>query len=229
MRVHVLQHAPFEGLGNIELWLTKANARITYTRFFESSMLPPLDGIDLVIAMGGPMSVNDEAELPWLVTEKRFIAQAIDRGVSVLGICLGAQLIASSMGAKVYPGLEKEIGWHPITGQADVGDSFVFPPLTDVLHWHGETFDLPHNAIHLASTPVCKNQAFQLGRNVIGMQFHMEMTPEGVEAMLEHCASDLIPQTYVQSAESIRATPPESYTETEKLMHSLLSYLTRSA
>src|SRR5690606_30657296 len=105
------QHVPFEGLGSMGPWLVRRKAEITFTRFFESPSLPDLSGMDLVIAMGGPMSVNDEAALPWLVHEKSFLRAAIGQGVPVLGICLGAQLIASALGAQVYPGPHREIGW----------------------------------------------------------------------------------------------------------------------
>lgn len=98
MNVHILQHVPFEGLGSMEPWLLARDSRISYTRFFESCSLPDLATVDFIIAMGGPMSVNDEAELPWLADEKQFIHTAIQRGVPVLGICLGAQLIASALG-----------------------------------------------------------------------------------------------------------------------------------
>lgn len=227
MRVHVLQHVAFEKLGNIEPWLNERQAHITYSRFHESATLPELAQIDLIIALGGPMSVNDEAELPWLVAEKRFIADAIDAGIAVLGICLGAQLIASAKGARVYPGPQKEIGWFPITGTAAAPNGFNFPASVDVLHWHGETFDLPEGARHLASSAVCKHQAFQLGRRVIGLQFHMEMTRASVDAILHHCADELSVQPYVQSEATLRSTADARYAEVEQLMHELLAYITR--
>lgn len=227
MRVHVLQHVAFEELGNIEPWLNERNAEISYTRFHESPVLPDLAQIDLVIALGGPMSVNDEAELPWLVAEKRFVAEAIDKGIAVLGICLGAQLIASAKGARVYPGPQKEIGWFPITASGHSPDSFNFPASVEVLHWHGETFDLPEGARHLAGSAVCKHQAFQLGQRVIGLQFHMEMTRASVDAILLHCADELTVQAYVQSEASLRATSDERYGEVEQLMREVLAYITR--
>jgi GMP synthase-like glutamine amidotransferase len=103
MRAHFFQHVPFEGLGSIESWLRDAGAKATGTRFFKAEPLPRLDDIDLLIVMGGPMSVNDEADLPWLASEKRFIRRAIEEGKAVVGVCLGAQLIANAMGARVYP------------------------------------------------------------------------------------------------------------------------------
>ena len=114
MRVHVLQHVPFEGLGSIGPWLQRRGAAISATRFFAGDQLPHLESLDMLVAMGGPMSVNDEATLPWLQEEKRLIADAIGRGTPVLGVCLGAQLIASALGARVFPNHVKEIGWFPV-------------------------------------------------------------------------------------------------------------------
>ena len=154
MRVHVLQHVPFEGLGAIEPWLCARHGTINYTRFYESADLPDMDEIDFVIAMGGPMSVNDERELPWLVAEKRFVAEAIHGGKAFLGVCLGAQLMASALGARVCPGPQKEIGWFDVESIATGADSFQFPERLKVFHWHGETFDLPPGAVRLASSVV---------------------------------------------------------------------------
>jgi GMP synthase-like glutamine amidotransferase len=110
MRAHYFQHVPFEGLGSIEPWLEEASYEITCTKFFDSTALPDLSSIDLLIVMGGPMSVNDEEKFPWIVTEKQFIREAIKSEKSVLGICVGAQLIASSMGSIGFQNAEKEIG-----------------------------------------------------------------------------------------------------------------------
>ncbi|WP_200821297.1 type 1 glutamine amidotransferase [Oceanicoccus sp. KOV_DT_Chl] len=115
MRAHYLQHVPFEGLGSIETWLHTAGYDISSTKLYAAESLPALDGIEMLIIMGGPMSVNDEEQYPWLGNEKTFIQQAIDSGIPVLGICLGAQLIASAMGAKIFANPVKEIGWFPIT------------------------------------------------------------------------------------------------------------------
>ena len=124
MKVHVFQHVPFEGLGSIASWLDARGAEVAHTRFFAGDPLPRVEAVDLLIAMGGPMSVNDEAALPWLISEKQFIREAIAREVPVLGVCLGSQLIASAMGARVYPNAVKEIGWFPIHAAAAVSLSF---------------------------------------------------------------------------------------------------------
>ena len=174
------------------------------------------------------MSVNDEAALPWLIAEKAFVAEAERAGTPVLGICLGAQLIASALGARVFPGVEKEIGWFPLQAPAAAPDCFAFPATTTVFHWHGETFDLPPTARLLASSAVCRHQAFQIGRRAIGLQFHLETTPASMASMLAHCADELVPgQRFIASADQIRATPRERVADANSLMGRLLDYLAR--
>ena len=227
MRAHYLQHVPFEGLGSIEPWLRSAGYRITNTPFFQSTELPDLPEIDFLVVMGGPMSVNDEDKFPWFIQEKRFIRSAIEAGKPILGVCLGAQLIASSMGARVYPNAEKEIGWFPVKGVSSVGGStFRFPPSVEVFHWHGDTFDLPIGAVHLARSEGCENQAFQLDRLVIGLQFHLETTPESAQELVSHCRQELLSSRYVQSETSILAASPEKYRHINRLMGEVLSFLT---
>ncbi len=226
MRAHYLQHVPFEGLGSIEPWLRTAGYEITNTQFFESSELPALNEIDLLVIMGGPMSVNDQDEFPWLSLEKKFIRNVIDSGKLVLGICLGAQLIASAMGAKVYQNPVKEIGWFPVQGVPPISSSsFSFPPSTEVFHWHGETFDLPPGATLIARSEGCENQAFQIGTSVIGLQFHLETTPESAREIVSNCRDELIPSPYVQTEEEIISAKSESYNSINQLMGNVLSFL----
>ncbi len=226
MRAHYLQHVPFEGPGSIEPWLRTAGYGITNTRFFESSELPNLSQIDLLIVMGGPMSANDHDEFPWLIQEMQFIRSVVQSGKPVLGVCLGAQLIAKAMGAQVYQNREKEIGWFPIHGVAPVdGSAFRCPSFLDVFHWHGETFDLPSGAVCLAQSRGCKNQAFQLGQSVIGLQFHLETTPESARAIVSHCRAELVPSTYVQQETAIMGAASEKYLAINKLMDKVLEFL----
>lgn len=229
MRAHYLQHVPFEGPGMIESWLRSKGYEITNTRFFESNTLPDPGDVDFLIVMGGPMSVNDESDFPWLVEEKQFVRRCVDSGKPVLGVCLGAQLIASSMGARVYPNREKEIGWFPIEGiRPSDHEAFRFPSSLDVFHWHGETFDLPSGARHLARSIACENQAFQIGTSVIGIQFHLETTPESVREMVSHGRAELIPATYVQSEETILSARSEPYRACNRVMEKVLHYLNRA-
>jgi GMP synthase-like glutamine amidotransferase len=226
-RAHWLQHVPFEGLGSIESWLTTAGYSITCTRLFASPTLPQPDDLDLLVIMGGPMSVNDQAALPWLREEKDFIRRCIQGGKPVLGICLGAQLIASALGAAVYRNRVKEIGWFPIFSVPGGESVFRFPPTAEVFHWHGETFDLPPGAVHLARSSACENQAFQLGHSVIALQCHLETTPELLPDIADDCPADLIPSPTVQSKEAMLAAPPEKYRTINGLMSKVLGYLTR--
>lgn len=226
MRAHYLQHVPFEGLVSIESWLRAAGYEMTNTRFFESASLPEVNEVDLLVVMGGPMSVNDEGEFPWLAPEKQFIRDAIQSGKAVFGVCLGAQLIASAMGARVYRNHEKEIGWFPVHGVPSIGTStFRFPRSVEVFHWHGETFDLPSGATRLARSEGCENQAFQLGRSVIGLQFPLETTPESAREIVAHCRAELLPSKYVQSEAAILAASPEKYRAINNLMSEVLSFL----
>jgi GMP synthase-like glutamine amidotransferase len=226
MRVHYLQHVPFEGLGSMEPWLEAADCEITNTPFFDSAELPDLSRIDLLIVMGGPMSVNDTDAFPWLAREKTFIHDVIMSGKPVLGICLGAQLIANAMGAPIYKNPVKEIGWHPVQGVSSIGDScFRFPSSAQVFHWHGETYDLPPGATLIAKSNACENQAFQIGSSVIGLQFHLETTPASVQDMVSHCRHELIPSPYVQTEAEILSATPERYDAIHQMMGSVLSFL----
>ena len=228
MHAHFLQHVPFETLGSVDTWLRSIKAVVSGTKLFETPSLPPLAGIDLLIVLGGPMSVNDEAALPWLAQEKRFIRRAIDAGTAVLGICLGAQLIASAMGARVYPHRTKEIGWFPVfsTQPAAHAGLFRFPKALTVFHWHGETFDLPEGATHLARSTACEHQAYQLGRRVLAFQCHLETTAQSAHDLVAHCRAELVPAQTIQSASDILQVDAAAYAPIHTLMHAALNFLT---
>lgn len=229
MRAHYLQHVPFEGLGSIAPWLAGHGYRTTATRLFEDATFPDPRDIDLLVILGGPMSVNDGGQLPWLAAEKAFIREVIGLGTPVLGICLGAQLIAEVLGARVYPGA-REIGWYPVYGVATAeGADFVVPPQVSVFHWHGETFDLPPGARRLARSAACENQAFQWGERVIGLQFHLETTPESARALVAHCRHELGAGAFVQDEQRILAAPAAACTAINRLMAGVLAYLTRAS
>jgi GMP synthase-like glutamine amidotransferase len=227
VRAHIFQHVPFEGPGSIAPWLEARGISIGVTRLFHDAALPDPADVDLLIVMGGPMSVNDEHAFPWLVSEKRFIRDMISRGAPVLGICLGAQMIANVLGAKVYPNPEKEIGWFPIQSTPNIGPHHVFrfPDECGVFHWHGETFDLPQGAARLARSEACANQAFQFNGNVIGLQFHLETTPASARELVANCRDELVPGKYVQSEATILGAPPARYATINALMGRVLAFL----
>lgn len=226
MRAHYLQHVPFEGLGSIEAWLHNTGYEITSTHFYVTEELPQIEDIDLLIVMGGPMSVNDESDYPWLIEEKKFIKGTIEAGKPTLGICLGAQLIADAMGAEVFPNAVKEIGWFPIqAAESESNAVFQFPEEIEVFHWHGETFSLPTGAVQIAKSTGCKNQAFQMKDNVIGLQFHLETTSHSTQAIVENCRNELVDGKYIQTGEEILSAPQERYRSINSLMGSILEYL----
>ena len=229
MNVHYLQHVAFEGLGQIDNILKENGHRLTRTKLYEGDSCPKIETFDMLIVMGGPMSIHDEIEYPWLRSEKRLILQAIQAGKIVLGICLGAQLMAHVLGAKVYNNAQKEIGWFPV--QRSLGLSaqdFQFPSTLEVFHWHGETFDLPQGAVRLAESAACKNQAFQWGRQAIGLQFHLETTTETAQAMVKNCGEELQPGPTIQSANTILGKNNSELQEIHGVLAELLNYLMAS-
>jgi len=215
MHFYCLQHVPFETPGILSDLLGQRGHSLQRIHLYRGDLLPSKKDFDGLVIMGGPMSIHDENEHPWLPEEKQLIAAAIRENKKVLGICLGAQLIAAVSGGQVYPNTHKEIGFWPVqwaeaairwtaaarqgTIQAGLRDLESRP----LLHWHGETFDLPPGAILLASTGPCVNQAFRLGDHVLGLQFHPEVTPGIIRDMVTHEGHELIPAPYVQSAAAI--------------------------
>ena len=179
MDVLVLQHIACEPPGAFEDVLTAAGADIHRVELDEGEPLPSWQNYVAIVAMGGPMSVNDDAELPWLTAEKQAIADAVRAGVPYWGSCLGVQLLAASLGASVYPGTQPEVGVLPVTLTDDGRSDPVFAGLPAeflTLQWHGDTFDLPDGATLLASSPAYPNQAFRVGQTAYGVQFHVEVT-----------------------------------------------------
>lgn len=228
LRVQVLEHSPHEGIGNIERWLLWHNAQLRTTRLYSGTdPLPDPEDCDLIILMGGAMSVNDEAGHPWLAWEKAFIREAVARGRAILGICLGAQVIASALGARVYALERPEIGWLDIQATPATSGSFRFPGRLPVLHWHGEGCELPPGAILLADSAACPVQAFQVGTRILGLQFHLEVTPRSLEAMIEHESDDLHGHTGLPDANQLRDVPHHFFSRNGQLMDTVLSYLTR--
>lgn len=209
MRIHVIQHVAFEGPGAIAEWALERGHSKTLTRQSSGEKLPALDTFDFLVVMGGPMSANDDSRFAWLTTEKRLIADAVHGRKAVLGICLGAQLVAQVLGARVYRNREKEIGWFPVRLTPEAAASGLFgglPAEMTVLHWHGETFDLPEGAVRLAESVVCRNQAFELEGRVLGLQFHLEVLPQGLEDLIQHSGADLVRGPAIQTGGAMRAS-----------------------
>ncbi|HJN09889.1 MAG: hypothetical protein QGG09_04640 [Pirellulaceae bacterium] len=231
MRVHYLQHVPFEGLGSMQRVLLDSGHTITATRLYESGSLPTTEQFDWLIVIGGPMGVYDDDKYSWLVDEKRLIENAIEDDKIVLGICLGAQLIADVLGASVHANGHKEIGWFPVHRTVAAAASAIgrdFPESVEAFHWHGDTFDLPAGAVHLARSTACENQAFVYRERVLALQYHLETTRESAEALVENCAHELDDGPYIQSAEIMLASD-EHFRRINDAMKILLEQLSKAS
>jgi GMP synthase-like glutamine amidotransferase len=208
MRIHSLQHVPFEDMAMIESWAREKGHDISRTLLFESEALPELEKFDWLVIMGGPMNIYEEEKYPWIAAEKIFIREAIEGGKVILGICLGAQLVADVLGGEVRKNKEREIGWHPVSLTPEGSSSEIFGVLPEkfvALQWHGDTFGLPPGAAWMAKSEACAHQAFQLGR-AIGLQFHLEASMESIDDLIKNCSDELSGGgEYVQSEEDIRA------------------------
>ena len=230
LRIHHLQHVPFESIGMIKDWMHKNNVEHTATHLYNDEVLPDVNAFDCLIIMGGSMSVHDEDEFKWLKAEKELIKNAIAADKTVIGICLGAQLIASVLGANVYKNKEKEIGFFPLSNVilSEAKNTGIAKKLQDLLHnqtvfhWHGETFELPSTAICLASSEACLQQAFLYKENVLGLQFHLEMDEAAIEKIIENCRAELTESKFIQSEETIRQEIKKHIPENRKLLFELL-------
>lgn len=207
MNIHYIQHVPFENPGAILNWAKQKNYAVTKTLMYTGFEFPRQNDFDWLIIMGGPMNVDEETQYPWLKEEKDFILKSIRQGKVVLGICLGAQLIATVLGGKVTKNPQKEIGWLPVTLTAEGEKEQLFAGFSQtfmVFQWHGDTFSqLPPAAVWLAKSDACQHQAFVYKKRVIGFQYHLENTEEIIRDLLFHCADELIPGEYVQTTEAI--------------------------
>ena len=219
MRLHYLQHVPFEDLARIENWAEDRGHEMSKTLLFDGQELPGIDEFDWLVIMGGPMNIYEEDKYPWLASEKRFIRDASASNKIVLGICLGGQLIADVLGGKVRRNLYKEIGWHPVKLTPEGQKSRIFGVLPNTFmafHWHGDTFEIPPQALRAAESESCANQAFALGK-AIGLQFHLESSMDSVDHLIENCSNELVDGKYIQSQEEI-LSHVDRFQETNRLM-----------
>ena len=212
MRLHVIQHVPFEGPALIAQWAAERGHELTSSLALTEEY-PSIDELDFVVVMGGPMDADDEVASPWLHAEKHFLVEAIAAGKLVLGVCLGAQIVAEVLGGTVKRNPEREIGWFSVeltpSGRAEP----LFAELPDTMvvgQWHGDTFDLPAALEPLMSSEACRNQAFVFDGRVVGLQFHLEWTQESLDLLIDECAGELgLRDRWVMSAQEIMDEAPE--------------------
>jgi len=207
MNIHYVQHVAFEGPASILEWAAERGHVMEGTMLFDGQPLPDVNSFDMLVVMGGPMGVFDDQEYPWLEAEKDFLRQVVQSGKPVLGICLGAQLLAHVLGAHVQKNIVKEIGWYPVSLTPPGWESPAFkgiPATFEAFHWHGDMFRIPEGGIHIASSEACPNQAFTWNQRVVGLQFHLETTRQSLESLVTNCADELrVESEYVQRPEVI--------------------------
>lgn len=230
LRIHYIQHVSFERPGYIETWAISNNHELSVTKLYENSEFPALSDFDWLIIMGGPMSVYDEKKSSWFKAEKEFIESTIKADKIIIGICLGAQILAEVLGAKVYQNRKKEMGWFPVFMTEYGRNNKIlndFPASLTVFHWHGDTFVLPEAAKNLFRSDICTNQAFIYNDKILGLQFHLEATPGTIEEMITNCRNELIPDNFVQTeAEIIRHS--DLCQETNIYLSHILNFLATS-
>jgi len=227
MKLHYFQHVPFEGPGSISQWAASKSYPVNATRWDLGEIPPSLSGFDLLVVMGGPMSVHDTSRHSWLSIEMEYLRRAIDKNKTILGICLGAQLLAQVLGAEITANDHPEIGWFPITRSerlSDTGLHAIIPAKMEVFHWHAETFTLPDECSPIAASDACANQGFLFGNKVIGLQFHLEMTMASASLLIDNCRGGLIPGDYIQTEAQMLAQP-EKFHQANRVMDAILEYL----
>jgi len=226
MKIHILQHVHFEGPGYIVDWAEKHGHTLSFTKFFEAFTIPLPTDIDLLIVLGGSMSVNDTKKYPWLCDEKDYIYHLAKKGHKILGICLGAQIIASAFGMDVYPNKVKEIGWFPVQKNPHSGLDFInkLPAELPAFHWHGDTFEMPGRAKKLFSSEACINQGFVYKERVFALQFHWEVTKESLQHLIKFSEDNLKEQRWVQPAKRLAGTD-EDFAAINQRMEELLDYI----
>jgi len=230
VHLHYLQHVPFEGPGCIADWAEANGHQLTATRLHMSEQPPQPAEIDWLIVMGGPMNIYEEEQHPWLAEEKACILAALETKKTVLGICLGAQLIADVLGGPVSSNLEPEIGWFPLT----LTEEAVSLPLLagmprelQAFHWHGDTFALPPGSTLLASSEACTNQAFLYNSSVLGFQFHLEMRFHDAERLITNCRDEIGYGPYMQTPDEMLAKATH-FQEANRQMFTILDRLAAS-
>lgn len=227
MNIAALLHVSFEKLGLIEDWILAKGHSLTEYHLYNDPRLPLIAEFDMLIIMGGPMSVNNEREYPWLAAEKELIRRCKETEKPVLGICLGAQLIASALGNRVFQGKHTEIGWFPVEFNQAEEVIKLFPglPVTaTVFHWHGDTFDLPEGAVLLSSSSITPVQAYIANRKLLALQFHLEVKPENISLMINYAGEELVSSTYIQDASALSAGL-SNMPENKLLLETFMDYL----
>lgn len=229
MRIHTILHESFEDSGYIRIWAEGNGHPYSETHIYAGEKLPCPEEYDLLVVMGGLMNIYEDEKYPWLSEEKRYLKSAIDCGKNVLGICLGAQLIASVLGAEVTKNAAPEIGWFEVEKLSEGRNTALWSLIPDrfpSFHWHGDTFAIPDGATRLFTSAACNNQGFIYGGRVLGLQFHPEVMVENLHNLVENCPDDI-----AQCSASVQAVAEildeSRITSAHEIMVCILDYFNR--
>ncbi len=238
LKVHYFQHIAGEGFGSCYDYLKTLGAEITATEFFalptdlsfDIEALPDVEDVDLLMIMGGTMSVNDEVNFPWLKIEKRWIRRYLAQSKPAIGLCLGGQLIANALGASVTRNTVQEMGWSTVYKSNYIEkDCFQMPAEIQVMQWHSETFDIPKGAIRLAESKVCANQLYQIGTNVLGFQFHPEITKRVLDIFIEHEEElNIFQGAAIQAISELKNSQSQQFIQGNQLLNQAIDYVLRA-
>jgi GMP synthase-like glutamine amidotransferase len=225
LRIHVIQHVPFEGPAAIGDWAAYHGHSLTATHLYAGSPLPSPNIFDVLVVMGGPMSVHDQSTHHWLGDEILFLQKVLVAGKKILGICLGAQMLAKVLGGHVIPNDEREIGWFPVKRNSSLQGLWNdrFPEEFIAFHWHGETFSVPDGATNIGSSDACAQQGFVWKDQVLALQFHLETTDASTEALIANSGDDFKSAgTWVSSPEDLRKGAQEHGVALNRLLNQVL-------
>ncbi len=229
MRLLCFKHVPFEGPAAFSEWAAQRGHELTSVEVYAGEALPGPEDYDLLLVMGGPMNIYEEAEHPWLAAEKAAIRAAIKTGKYLVGVCLGGQLIADQLGGPVSRGDASEIGWWQVYRQSDCPPGLPLPEELRVYHWHGDCFQLPPGARSLLASEACALQAFLFEDRILGFQCHLETTRESMEALIAACGDEIGSGPFVQDVATMQAEPESTYQRMQGVLFELLDTLTRDA
>lgn len=223
MILHILQHDPIEGPGEIADWAARRGHTLQTTHVYRGGQLPDIGTGDLVVVMGGPMNIYQDRDYPWLKAERSYLSEHIKAGGRALGICLGAQFLADALGGRVTQNPQVEIGWFPVRFTDEARSMFpCLPAAKEIVHWHGDTFELPAGAMRLGASEACANQGFLYEGRILGLQFHAEMTREFATLLAEQAGPDLQPAAFVQDGRTILGRPDADFQSAHALLFEML-------
>ena len=225
MNICCLKHVSFEGPGSIAQWARSRGHDLKIVEVYLGGDFPELNSFDCLLVMGGPMNIYEDKKYPWLIPEKALIRQAIQSGKQVVGVCLGAQLIADALDVPVSRGHSSEIGWFAIERSADCPPEFALPERLRTCHWHGDTFALPAGARLLASSAAYPNQGFLYEDRILAWQCHLEATPDSLQALVHNCAEEITDGPYIMDADTLLSEPAETYASMQQFLFRQLDRL----